>query len=276
MSELTAVGIWEDLCAVRHRAPLVHNVTNYVVMNVTANALLAVGASPVMAHAIEEVSELVQLADALVLNIGTLSPDWLDAMRLAVSGAAARGLPSVLDPVGAGATAFRRRAVATLIDAGPPTIIRGNAAELAAVAAGVSTMRGVDSGLSPESAVPAALLVAQRIGGVACISGADDHIVDATGRHAIVSNGYPWMARVTGMGCTASALVGAFAGVQPDAFRATASAMAVLGVAGEIAAEHAAGTGLGTFEPHLLSALDRLDEGSFRARLRLAQGRIGA
>ena len=268
---LDAAMLWADLQAVRERAPLVHNITNFVVMNYSANALLAVGASPVMAHAHEEVRDMVGIAQALVLNIGTLEPDWIASMRLALPAAKARGIPVVLDPVGAGATPYRNAALADLLRSGAPTVVRGNGSEIMSVAGLAAKTRGVDSAASSNEAVDAARALARDLGGVVCASGADDHVVGSTGRHATLSNGHPWMTRVTGVGCSASALVGAFAGVQPDAWRATVAAMACLGVVGELAVERtqAAGAGVGRLQIELLDGLQLLDEASFAARLKL-------
>jgi len=120
---IDAAALWADLQAVRRQAPLVHNITNFVVMNYSANALLAVGASPVMAHAKQEVKDMVGIAQALVLNIGTLEPDWVEAMLLALQAARTRGVPVVLDPVGAGATPYRNAAIAELLRSGAPSVV---------------------------------------------------------------------------------------------------------------------------------------------------------
>jgi hydroxyethylthiazole kinase len=269
---LTAADLWNDVLAVRARTPLVHSITNFVVMNFNANVLLALGAAPVMAHAEEEVADMAGLAQALVLNIGTLEPDWIAAMKQGLAKARSRGIPVVLDPVGAGATAYRNRALAELIAAGPPTIVRGNASEVMSVAGLAVATRGVDSGSSSNEAVDAARGLARATGAVVCVSGADDHVVDAAGRWATLSNGHPWMTRVTGVGCSATAMIGAFAAVQPDAWRATAAAMAYLGVVGEWAAlrVQAAGGGIGTYQVALLDGLHLLSEEDFLPRLRLA------
>ena len=268
---ITGEDLWNDVLAVRARAPLVHNVTNFVVMNFNANVLLAIGASPVMAHAMEEVEDMASLAQALVLNIGTLEPDWISAMMLAMKRARSRGIPVVLDPVGAGATAYRNRSLAELIEAGPPTIVRGNGSEIMSVAGLSATTRGVDSASSSNDAVEAGRKLAKATGAVVCISGADDHVIDAAGRWVTLSNGHPWMTRVTGVGCCATAMVGAFAAVQPDPWRATAGAMAFLGVVGEWAAERvlAAGGGVGSYQVEILDGLQLLRADDFRSRLRL-------
>lgn len=271
-TEMTdARKLWADREAVSAQAPLVHSITNLVVMNFNANALLALGASPVMAHAEQEVRDMVGIAQALVLNIGTLEPDWIRAMKLALAAARERGIPVVLDPVGAGATPYRNAALADLLQAGAPTIVRGNASEIMSLAGLAVRTRGVDSAASSLEAVDAARGLARELGAVVCVSGADDHVVDASGRWATLSNGHPWMTRVTGVGCSASALVGAFAAVQPDAWRATLAAMAHLGVVGETAVERvqAVGAGVGRLQTELLDGLQLLEAGTFIDRLRL-------
>ncbi len=271
-TEMTdARKLWADREAVSAQAPLVHSITNLVVMNFNANALLALGASPVMAHAEQEVRDMVGIAQALVLNIGTLEPDWIRAMKLALAAARERGIPVVLDPVGAGATPYRNAALADLLQAGAPTIVRGNASEVMSLAGLAVRTRGVESAASSLEAVQAARSLARELGAVVCVSGADDHVVDASGRWATLSNGHPWMTRVTGVGCSASALVGAFAAVQPDAWRATLAAMAHLGVVGETAVERvqAVGAGVGRLQIELLDGLQLLEAGTFIDRLRL-------
>jgi hydroxyethylthiazole kinase len=268
----TADSLWADVLAVRRQQPLVHNITNLVVMNYTANALLALGASPVMAHAREEVRDMAAIAQALVLNIGTLSPDWVDAMGLALATARSRGIPVVLDPVGAGATPYRNQAIAALLAIGSPSVLRGNGSEILSVAGVDAATRGVDSAAASDDAVTCARDLAVRLGAVVCVSGATDHILAPDGRHLRLRNGHPWMTRVTGVGCAASALIGAFGAVQPDVFAATAAAMAYLGVVGEVAAERvqAAGGGVGQLQIALLDQLQLLDAATFHARLRLA------
>jgi hydroxyethylthiazole kinase len=245
----------EALGRVRAEAPVVHNITNYVVMNTTANALLAVGASPVMAHAPQEVEEMVGIAGALVLNIGTLSDEWVEAMILAGGAARRRGIPIVLDPVGAGATSYRTSTARRLLSEISPTIVRGNASEIRALCSDVTATRGVDSVHGTEESLHAALALSEAQGCVVSMSGAMDIIVSGSSV-ARVRNGVPMMARVTGMGCTASALTGAFAAVSSPPFLAAMQAMAVLGVAGELAAERA--TGPGSFQVQLLDALSAL------------------
>jgi hydroxyethylthiazole kinase len=257
--------VWRDVERIRAEAPLVHNITNYVVMNTTANALLSIGASPVMAHATEEVLEMVALARALVLNIGTLSASWIAAMVKAGREARRRGIPVVLDPVGAGATRFRTETAERLLTEAAPTIIRGNASEIRALANRGALTKGVDSTDTPEEALDAARSLAAQCRCVVVVSGATDMIVADAGVLR-VHNGHPMMPRVTGLGCTATALVGAFAAVNPSAREAAAHAMAVMGMAGEMAAERSPGPG--SFQMHFLDALYQMRESDIQRRLR--------
>ena len=268
-SQISAHDLWQDVLAVRVNAPLVHSITNFVVMNFNANVLLALGASPVMAHAREEVADMANIAGALVLNIGTLEPDWIEAMKIAHTRAHARGIPVVLDPVGAGATPYRNQSLSELIANAPPSIIRGNASEIMSVAGLATATRGVDSSVGSNQALDSAQILAQKINGVVCVSGATDYVLDAQGRAAHLNNGHVWMTKVTGVGCSASAMIGAFAAVQSDLWRATLAAMAYLGVVGELAYEQAQNDGVGTYQMRLLNGLQLLDEATFVQRLKL-------
>jgi hydroxyethylthiazole kinase len=263
-----ADAIWADVQRIRAEAPLVHNITNYVVMNVTANALLALGASPVMAHAEEEVAEMTAIARSLVINIGTLSAPWIAAMFRAGGVARRNGLPIILDPVGAGATTFRTATARRLLDELSPAIVRGNASEIRALSSGERATRGVDSAHAPEDAAAAAGALAARTRGAVVASGAVD-LISSGGAVASVFNGHPMMAKVTGMGCAASALAGAFAAVNPSARDAAVNAMAAMGIAGELAADGAPGPG--TFLTRFLDALYLLSESDVRGRLKVRE-----
>jgi hydroxyethylthiazole kinase len=260
--------IWRDVERIRSEKPLVHNITNYVVMNTTANALLAIGASPVMAHAVEEVEEMAALARALVLNIGTLSAPWVAAMIKAGKEAQRRKIPIVLDPVGSGATRFRTDTAERLVQEVRPAIIRGNASEIwSLLRSGLGT-KGVDSLHAPDQVADEARALSKSAGCVVSVSGPVDLIV-AGERTIRVANGHPLMAAVTGMGCAASALTGAFAAVNPSPFEAAAHAMAVMGIAGELAAERSAGPG--SFQVNFLDALAGLRESDVEQRLKMAR-----
>jgi hydroxyethylthiazole kinase len=265
-TESHATAVWQDVERLRQQSPLVHNITNYVVMNSTANALLALGAAPVMAHAPEELEDIVAIASALVINIGTLSAPWIESMALAMAAAERRHLPIILDPVGAGASRLRTQTCLELIRRTPPTIIRGNASEIRALQVSSATTRGVDSRDRAEAALAAGRELSRACGATVSISGPLDLIV--RGNAVIeVANGHPLMPRVTGLGCAASALTGAFAAVNPDPLLAAAHAMAVMGICGELAAAESRGPG--SFHVAFLDALYGLDEATIQTRLRL-------
>jgi len=261
-------AIWQDVQRIRAEAPLIHNITNYVVMNTTADALLAVGASPVMSHAVEEVEEMVGLARTLVLNIGTLGASWIESMVKAGREARRLGVPIVLDPVGSGATSLRTTAAERLIAEVPPTIIRGNASEIRSLVHAERATRGVDSTHDSEEAVAAARALAARCDCVVSVSGTTDVIVSSE-TVIRIRNGHPWMPRVAGMGCTATAITGAFAAVSPSPLRAAAHAMALCGIAGEMAAERSQGPG--TFQAAFLDALFLVEDSDFEQRLRMEE-----
>lgn len=223
-----------DLDRVRSSSPVVHSITNYVVMEPTANALLALGASPVMAHAPEEMEDIVRIASALVLNIGTLSRPWIESMHRAGAAAGAKGIPVVLDPVGAGASSLRTRTAVALLEGVHPAIVRGNASEILTLAGEQGGTRGVDSSSSADEAEGPAGALARASEVVVSVSGATDMITDGA-RTLRIPTDTPLMGRITGMGCTASALTGALAAVNPDALEAAAHAMAIMGVAGRMA-----------------------------------------
>ena len=199
----------------REAKPLVHQITNYVVMNETANATLALGALPVMAHAREEVEEMVGLAGALVLNIGTLSPHWVEAMLLAGRGANERGIPIVLDPVGAGATRYRTDTARRLLDELEIAVVRGNAGEVATLVGVDAEVRGVESMGGAGDAAELAREAARALKIVAAVTGPVDHVSD--GEQVIgVANGHELLAAVSGTGCMATAITGCFLAVKPD------------------------------------------------------------
>ena len=257
-------SLWNSILSVRQNSPLVHNITNYVVMNNTANALLAVGASPIMAHAHEEIDEMVSICNATVVNIGTLDEYWIESMIKAAAKAQHLGKPWILDPVGAGASKLRNTTVAALLEH-KPTVIRGNASEIMALAKVSSESKGVDSVHQSTEAIEAALWLNQTTGSVVCISGETDVVVSGNEK-IFIKNGHALMQKVTGLGCTATALIGAFAGNEPDnPFYATAAAMALMGIAGEMAFDKAEGPG--TLQLHLLDKLYSITETEFYGHL---------
>jgi hydroxyethylthiazole kinase len=238
-------------------------------MNETANATLALGALPVMAHAPQEVEEMVGLASALVLNIGTLSEHWVESMLIAARAAGERGIPVVLDPVGAGATAYRTDTARRILDEVDVTVLRGNPGEVATLLGADAEVRGVESmsiGLEPPALAREA---ARVLDVVASVTGPIDHVSDGE-RSFAIANGHPLLATVTGTGCTSSALTGCFLAGKPEAPpEAAAEALAALGVAAEDAAAGAEGPG--TFHARLYDALAALDPETLDARARITE-----
>jgi hydroxyethylthiazole kinase len=257
------------LASLREAKPLVHQITNYVVMNETANATLALGALPVMAHAREEVEEMVGLASALVLNIGTLSEDWIEAMLLAGRAANERGVPIVLDPVGAGATRYRTDTARRLLDELEIAVVRGNAGEVATLVGVEAEVRGVESMGDAADVAELARQATRALGIVAAVTGPVDHVSE--GDQVIgVANGHELLGAVSGTGCMATAITGCFLAVKPDTpLEAAAEALVAFGVAGEDAAKDARGPG--TFHAGLYDALAGLDPDTLDSRAKLRQ-----
>lgn len=262
----TRCGVLLD--QMRAARPLVQNITNYVSMDIAANALLAVGASPAMVHAPEESPQFVALAGALVINIGTLSADTAHAAQIATTAARQLGRPWLFDPVGVGATDYRND-VATELMENRPTILRGNASEVMAIArlAGLTTTsaapRGVDSANTTTEAEQLCVELAQRAGCVVVATGEIDIATD--GKQIVrLANGSPLMTRVTALGCSLSSVMGAFMAIAPP-LDAAVAALAVYGVAGDMAAETAQRPG--SFRVAFLDALDAITAADINARL---------
>ena len=260
-----------SLAALRSARPLVQNITNYVSMDIVANALLAAGASPAMVHAREEIDDFGSLIGALAINIGTLSADWVASMLAAAAGARDRGTPWVLDPVGAGATRFRTETSLRLLELGP-AVVRGNASEILALAAALgldaaaARGKGVDSGNTADEAAAVALELACRLGCTVAATGAIDVVTDGA-RVVRFGNGSPLMAQVTAIGCSLSALVAAYCAVT-DPFAATCAAVAHVGISGELAATAASHPG--SFRVAFIDRLSALDRSDVTERLVLS------
>ncbi len=268
-------NLWKRVARVRSASPLVHSITNFVVMNNTANAVLAVGASPIMSHAHSEVEAMVALCGATVVNIGTLDEYWVETMIRAAREANRLSKPWLFDPVGAGATPYRDEVSARII-ALRPTVIRGNASEIMALAsANATATKGVDSTAASGEAVAAAKRLNREFGSVVCVSGETDIIVDGE-RTVYIYNGSTMMTRVTGLGCSASAVIGAFiaaAGADGgDILEAVTAATALFAICGEIAAESAPGPG--TLQLALLDKLYNITEEEFSTRLKFTDMKI--
>ncbi|AZB44808.1 hydroxyethylthiazole kinase [Bacillus sp. FJAT-42376] len=258
---------------VREKNPLVHNITNIVVSNFTANGLLALGASPVMADAKEEVEEMARMADALVLNIGTLTERTVESMILAGKSANQHGVPVVLDPVAAGATEFRARSAKRILEEVRFAVIRGNAGEIANAAGEKWTMKGVDSGKAEGDLKELAWKAANSLETVVAVTGATDFISDGN-QVVSVTNGHPILTKITGTGCLLSSVTGAFLAVENDPLRAAAAALAVYGTAAELAAEISAEKGPGTVQTELLNQLYNVTEKDVAARAIIEGGRF--
>lgn len=252
------------VAAVRAQSPLVQYLTNFVSMDVAANVLNAVGASPAMVHDPHESGEFARLASAVGVNIGTPSPSWVEGMIEAARAAHEVGTPWVLDPVAVGATSYRREIVAQLLEH-RPTVVRGNASEILAIATSQAGGRGVDSEAASADALEAARGLARELATVVVVTGVEDVVTDGA-RTAVVHGGHPWMPMVTALGCSATALVAACCAVEDDAVEAAVAAMVMLSVAGERAGARSAGPG--TFRVALLDELAALDD------VRVASARV--
>jgi len=260
-------SICADLIVMRDKKPLVHNITNYVVMNETANVILCLGALPIMSHAAEEVEEMVGIASALVLNIGTLSPEWIAAMELAGRRANEKGIPVIIDPVGAGATRLRTESSKRLLENVKISIVRGNAGEVATLAGIAAEVRGVESISVAQGPEDTTKRLASIYGCTAAVTGPVDVVCDGL-RLARISNGHPLLGKVVGTGCMASVMVGSFAAVEPDPFVASVAGLAAFGIAGEMAA-CVSGDRPGTFHTELYNALYAIGPDDIRSQARV-------
>jgi hydroxyethylthiazole kinase len=235
------------------------------VQDFTANALLALGASPIMSDSVEETEELVAVSSALNINIGTPNPHSIEAMLKAIKTARELGKPVALDPVAVGATKLRRRLIEDLLRSGVPTIVRGNLAEISVLAGLEWGGKGVDSGADLEDPGEIVRKAARKIGCGVVGSGKTDYVSDGD-RLFSIANGHPLMTRVTGMGCVATSIVAAFLAVQPISLVAAVHAMAFIGIAGEWAAERSQTEGTGTFRVKFLDSFDRLELGNLTSQ----------
>ncbi|RWX81714.1 hydroxyethylthiazole kinase [Neorhizobium lilium] len=253
--------------AMRQANPLVQCITNYVAMNIAANVMLAAGASPAMVSAVEEAGEFAGIAGALTVNIGTLSASWIAGMKAAAAAANGAGKPWVLDPVAHYATGFRRQVTAELLGL-KPTIIRGNASEIMALAGHSPRGQGVDSGDPTYAAEGPAMALAQQQGCIVAVTGEVDFVTD--GRRTVrILGGSPVMPRITALGCSLTCLVGAFAAIRPEApMEATVAALALFAAAGEDAARTA--NGPGSFQPLFLDRLASLTGAELDAQMRIS------
>ncbi len=263
----TTLKPWKILARLRLVQPVVHHLTNWVTIYDCAQVVKVLGASPVMAHAREEVAQMTGLAASLVLNIGTLTPDFVDAMLLAAQAANARGIPVVLDACGAGATTLRDESSLRLLNEARIDILKGNASEIARLSGAQVQTKGVDATAVDLDLQQMAQALARQRQSVVVVTGAED-IVAGPEKFYLVRNGHPLMAHVVGTGCMATSIIGAFAAVEPDLAPAAAAALVCFGVAAEVAAQTASGPA--SFKEKLFDALFHLDEQTLKTRMKLA------
>lgn len=247
-------SLCKTLEKVRKVNPLIHNITNVVVTNFTANGLLALGASPVMANANEEAADMAKIASSLVLNIGTLNPQTVEAMLLAGKAANEKDVPVIFDPVGAGATPYRTETAQKLMNEVNVSVIRGNAAEIANVIGEKLKIKGVDGGDAKGNITDLVISAARKLHCVVVITGNEDIVSDGENTY-VVANGHPILTKVTGTGCLLTSVIGAFAGVENDLMLASIAALTYYGVAAEKAAKKTAELGPGSFQIEFLNQL---------------------
>ncbi|HEY5583906.1 MAG TPA: hydroxyethylthiazole kinase [Ruminiclostridium sp.] len=261
MNKIT-LEVAEILSEVRDKKPLIHNITNYVTVNDCANAVLAIGASPIMADDIDEAADITAISSALVINIGTLNQRTVEAMLCSAKKANELGIPIVFDPVGAGASTFRNKTTETILLNVKISILRGNMSEISFIAGLGATAKGVDAAendIKSNNGVAIATAVSQKLGCVVAITGEIDIISDGE-RVVKISNGHKMLSNVTGTGCMTTALVGSFCGATNDYFAAAIGGVASMGIAGEIAFEKAGDEGIGSFHIAILDAISQLKE----------------
>lgn len=259
-------AITNDIAKIKSKRPLIHNITNFVVMNTTANALLSLGASPIMAHAIEELPDLISIANALVVNIGTLDQQWINSFSTAMHLANKNNVPVILDPVGAGASQLRSQTALDLLSQNSVAVIRANASEIIALNKMHRSAKGVDSTDDSKAALDSAIQLSKRFQCTVVVSGKTDYCVHDEMIIAI-ENGSSLMCSVTGMGCIATAIIGAFLGINSSSFESSINAMACTGICGEIAAKNSDGPG--SFMPIFLDTLYHLDAELISSQLNL-------
>lgn len=256
----------EILENVRRKGPLVHNITNYVTVNDCANALLACGGAPIMSDCIDEVEDITSICDALNINIGTLNRNTVPSMFTAGKKSNSLGHPVVLDPVGAGASQLRTDTALKLLEEVQFSVIRGNISEIKTLAHGKGTTKGVDADISDlvtegnlDEAVAFAKTFALKTGTVIAMTGAIDVVADAESAYCI-TNGHPYMSRITGTGCQLSAMIAAFVAANPESvLKAAAAAVCAMGLCGELGRKRMTDKdGNSTFRNYIIDAIFNL------------------
>ncbi len=268
MKAKVRIDAYDILKKVRERKPVVHHLTNWVTIYDCANVVKVLGGSPVMAHAAEEAAEMSGIADALVLNIGTLTVDLVEAMKKAAQSANQKGIPVVLDACGAGATRLRDQKCFELLDEVKVDILKGNASEIARLAGKSVQTKGVDAGVVRADLQELAAGLAKYRRCVVVVTGKEDIVTDGK-RSLLVKNGDPLMTAIVGTGCMAASVIGTFAAVEPDHVQAAAAGLVCFEVAAELAADKAGGPG--SFKEHLFDSLYRLDKEEIGLRQKIAR-----
>ena len=249
---------------IRSNNPLVHNITNYVVMNNTANALLAIGGSPVMAHAVEEIEDIVSISSSLVLNIGTLSKNWINSMIKAGKIANKKKIPIVFDPVGAGASSYRNITAEKILNEVNISVIRANASEILSLAKQSNITKGVDSTIESNKAIDAAVKLSHKFKCTVVISGVIDYIITQE-LITKIKNGSYLMSKVTGMGCTSTSIIATCLGVENNSHLSSVAGMAIMGIAGENAEKISDGPG--SFQSNFIDCLYKIDSDQIKLKL---------
>lgn len=244
------MDFYSDIEKIREKRPLIHHITNFVVMNDSANITIAIGASPIMAHAVEELEELISMAGALYINIGTLDPRWVESMVMAGRIAERYGVPVLLDPVGAGATKLRTEVTERILRLIHVSILKGNGGEVSSLAGMTGTTKGVESAVSPQ--LETAVNVAEKYGTTVVMTGKTDYVTDGK-RNAIVENGTPMLGKITGSGCMLGSVISSFLAVNRDTFVASIEGLLTYEIASELAEKKSEGPG--TFKARLLDEI---------------------
>lgn len=251
------INAYRILDKVRKEKPVVHHLTNWVTIYDCANIVKVIGASPVMAHAKEEVAEMAKIASSLVLNIGTLTPEFVEAMKIAARSANEKGIPVVLDVCGAGATHLRDKKCQELLDGVKVNIIKGNYSEIARISGEQVKTRGVDAGKVENDMIHAARRLARIRRATVVATGKEDIITDAEKTY-VIKNGHPMMTHIVGTGCMATSVIATFAAVESDLALAATAGLVCFEIAAECAAK--ASKGPGTFKEKLYDCVYQLDE----------------
>jgi len=261
------IDTYSVLAKIKKEKPLIHHLTNWVTIYDCANVTRTIGALPVMAHAPEEVAQMAGIASALVLNIGTLTKDFVDSMIIAGKVANKKGIPIILDAVGAGATDFRTVECKCLLRELKIGIIKGNAGEVSTLAGVEAEVRGVES-VKAGDPVTVAESLAKTSGSVVVITGKTDVVSDSKRTYKI-HNGHEMMGKVVGTGCMAASVIASFAAVEKDYAKAAAAALSCYGIAGEIAAASPTVKGPGTFKEAFFDALYNLSKKDIESKARI-------